>query len=70
MAKVTEYGNPATKAASREWMKRIRENVREIEQALKDDDWSYVEAMANDISGAASEILAIAEAYVYPKEEA
>jgi hypothetical protein len=62
MARTTEFGDPATKAAVRAYAKRIRENLRDIESALLENDWTYVEAMANDTIGAASAITTISEA--------
>lgn len=65
MAILTTYlGEPATKTAAREWMKRIRQDLRDLDEALREDDWEYVYSMAQDASGAAAEIENIAAAHV------
>jgi len=45
-----------TKTLVREWMKRVREDLRDIEAALGRDDWDEVLGFAQDASGAAAEI--------------
>lgn len=58
----TRSGEPATKAAVRDWMKRIRQDLRDLDDAMREDDWEYVYSMAQDASCAAAEIEAIAAA--------
>ena len=63
MSRPTTYlGEPATKAAVRDWMKRVREDLRDLEAALRADDWATVLDVAQDASGAAAEIETIAAA--------
>jgi len=45
-----------TKILVREWMKRVREDLREVEAALGREDWDAVLEYAQDASGAAAEI--------------
>jgi hypothetical protein len=49
-------GQKVTKALVREWMKRVREDLRDMDAALRGDDWSDVESYAMDLSGAGGEI--------------
>lgn len=50
-----------TKTLVRQWTKRVREDLREIEAALASDDWDGVVEWAMDASGAAGEITTMAE---------
>jgi hypothetical protein len=46
-----------SKAEVRRWLKRCREDIRDIEDALDGEpDWSGVDEYAGDLSGAAAEI--------------
>jgi hypothetical protein len=36
-------GQKVTKALVREWMKRVREDLRDMDAALRGDDWSDIE---------------------------
>lgn len=59
---VDRTGMPATKKEARDWLKRIRLDVRDIEDALKSGDWEWVETHAMDIMGAANVLGEIADA--------
>ena len=45
-----------SKAEIRRWLKRVREDVRDLERALQDDDAERAIAFAEDLSGSGSEI--------------
>lgn len=45
-----------TKTEVREWLKRIREDVRDMEAALKEGDLAAFNEYAHDCSGAAAEL--------------
>jgi hypothetical protein len=59
--KITCDGDPATKTEAREILKRIRLNVRDIQEALRNNDWAAVEQLACDTMGAASSLVDVAE---------
>ena len=59
-----EHGERVSKTAVLQYVRRIRENLREIEQALKDDDWDYVREGGLDTSGAGGEIEHIADVFI------
>ena len=69
MSTITTYqGEPATKTAAREYLKRVRLDARDIEQAIRDNDWEWVVEYAGDLMGAAAELMAIGEAHVAAKK--
>lgn len=45
-----------TKTEARQWAKRVREDMRDLELALQANDWQAVLELAQDASGAAAEI--------------
>lgn len=47
---------PMTKAEVREWLRRIREDVRDAERALAEGDLGGVRAAMEDASGSAGEV--------------
>lgn len=68
MSTITTYqGEPATKTAAREYLKRVRLDARDIEQAIRENDWEWVVEYAGDLMGAAAELMAIGEAHVAAK---
>lgn len=48
-----------SKTEIRKWLARCREDIRDIEAAVKAEDWETVTEMANDLSGSACEITTI-----------
>jgi hypothetical protein len=50
-----------TKTEVQAWIRRVREDLRDIEAALKTNDWAGVVEASLDASGAATEITTMAE---------
>jgi hypothetical protein len=48
---------PMTKGEAREWLRRIREDVRDAERALIDGDLDGLRGAMEDASGSAGELM-------------
>lgn len=51
-----QHGERVSKAEVRRWMKRVREDLRDLEAALKADDWDNARLCAEDLDPAGGEI--------------
>lgn len=71
MAKIVDdpfYGR-VSKNAVREWIKRERENLRDLEYALAREDWDDVEMQAVEVGATGAEIQYRAEALARGQED-
>lgn len=57
-----------TKTEAREWVRRVREDLRGFEEALASHDLAGLKDYADDAAGAAAELQSIAEATIEKQE--
>lgn len=70
MAKIVQdpYYGPLSKTEIRTWMKRERENLRDLEAALASEDWLLVELLATEVGATGAEIQGRLEAFIAGQE--